>query len=188
MSVEENKALAQRWFAEGWNKGNTAVADAIFAPHFTLNGIEVGAEGPKQNVICTRKGLPDMTFTVEDQVAEADTVVTRWTARGTYPHDFYGKNGGRPWHCHLAYRGWPGGRRSYGLWRSNVTAAAWCSSGLARAEIIGGDAYACFAGARDQRMQEGWPGIGFAWPSFLHLSPLSILSETGQGSPGVLAW
>jgi hypothetical protein len=48
MTLEENKALAQRWFTEGWNRGNTAVADEIFAPHFTLNGLDVGVEGPKE--------------------------------------------------------------------------------------------------------------------------------------------
>src|SRR5450631_1431458 len=88
MGLEENKAIAQRWFAEGWNKGNIAVADDIFAPHFTLNGIEVGAEGPKHNVTRTRAGFPDITFTIEEQVAEADRVVTRWTARGTHLRDF----------------------------------------------------------------------------------------------------
>jgi|SRR5262245_16505240 predicted ester cyclase len=84
MSTEENKALARLWFAEGWNKGNVSVADGIFSPHFTLNGIEVGPEGPKQNVLRTRKGFPDITLTVEDQIAEADRVVTRWIARGTH--------------------------------------------------------------------------------------------------------
>ncbi len=56
MSTKENKALARHWFAEGWNKGNATVADVIFSPHFTLNGIEVGIEGPKKNVVRTRRG------------------------------------------------------------------------------------------------------------------------------------
>ncbi len=88
MTIEENKALARRWFTEGWNKGNTAVADEIFAPHFLLNGVEVGPEGPKRNVTRTRTGFPDVTFTIEEQVADADRVVTRWTARGTHLGNF----------------------------------------------------------------------------------------------------
>ena len=84
MSTEAHKALARLWFAEGWNKGNVSVADGIFSLHFTLNGIEVGPEGPKRNVLQTREGFPDITLTVEDQIAEADRVVTRWTARGTH--------------------------------------------------------------------------------------------------------
>lgn len=90
MSTEENKALARHWFAEGWNTGNVTVADEIFSPHFTLNGMEIGPEGPKKNVVRTRKRFPDVTFTVEDQVAEDDRIVTRWTARGTHLSEFDG--------------------------------------------------------------------------------------------------
>jgi predicted ester cyclase len=84
MSIEANKALARLWFAEGWNQGNVSVADGIFSPHLTLNGIEVGLEGPKQNVLRTRRGFPDITLTIKDQIAEEDRVVTRWIAQGTH--------------------------------------------------------------------------------------------------------
>ena len=40
MALEENKALTQRLFIEGWNKGNRAVADEIFVSHFTFNRFE----------------------------------------------------------------------------------------------------------------------------------------------------
>jgi predicted ester cyclase len=60
------------------------VADGIFSPHLTLNGIEVGPEGPKQNVLRTRRGFPDITLTIEEQIAEEDRVVTRWIAQGTH--------------------------------------------------------------------------------------------------------
>jgi predicted ester cyclase len=88
MSTEENKKLARHWFTDGWNKGDMTVADSVFSPHLTINGVEVGPEGPKKNVARTRRGFPDVTFTVEDQVAEEDRVVTRWLARGTHLGDF----------------------------------------------------------------------------------------------------
>jgi len=31
-----------------------------------------------------RTAFPDVHFTIEDQIAEGDRVVTRWTARGTH--------------------------------------------------------------------------------------------------------
>ena len=34
--------------------------------------------------------FPDVHFTIEDQVAEADKVVTRWTWRGTHQGPFQG--------------------------------------------------------------------------------------------------
>ena len=34
--------------------------------------------------------FPDLVVTVEDQIAEGDRVVTRWTARGTHGGEFLG--------------------------------------------------------------------------------------------------
>jgi len=38
----------------------------------------------KQFVSMYLTAYPDTHFTIEDQIAEGDTVVTRWTARGTH--------------------------------------------------------------------------------------------------------
>lgn len=35
-----------------------------------------------------RAGFPNLHLTVEDQIAEHDMVVTRWTARGTHTGEF----------------------------------------------------------------------------------------------------
>ena len=37
-----------------------------------------------------RTAFPDLQITVEDQVAEGDKVVTRWTARGTHRGELLG--------------------------------------------------------------------------------------------------
>jgi hypothetical protein len=39
----------QRWFTEGW-AGDETLADLIFSPHFSNNGVVVGPAGPKRNV------------------------------------------------------------------------------------------------------------------------------------------
>ena len=41
-------------------------------------------------VAATHAALPDLVVTVHDQVAETDTVVTRWSATGTHAGDFAG--------------------------------------------------------------------------------------------------
>ncbi len=43
-----------------------------------------GLEAAKQFDTMLRGAFPDIHFTVEDQIAETDKVVTRWTARGTH--------------------------------------------------------------------------------------------------------
>ena len=36
------------------------------------------------------EAFPDIHFTIEDQIAEGDKVVTRWTCRGTHQGEFFG--------------------------------------------------------------------------------------------------
>jgi predicted ester cyclase len=49
-----------------------------------------GPEGMKHFVTMYRTAFPDYTCTVEDQVAEGDKVVTRWTVRGTQHGELMG--------------------------------------------------------------------------------------------------
>ena len=44
----------------------------------------------KQYVAAYRFAFPDARFAVEDQIAEADKVVSRWTVRGTHRGEFLG--------------------------------------------------------------------------------------------------
>jgi steroid delta-isomerase-like uncharacterized protein len=91
---EQNKAIARRGFEEIWGKGGFAVLDEIYAPNVVLHdpaapGIQ-GHEGIKQLVTMNRGGFPDLRFTIEDQIAEGDKVVTRWMAGGTHQAEFNG--------------------------------------------------------------------------------------------------
>lgn len=92
---EENKALARRWFEELFNQEELDVADEILAQgHLdhdpTLPDTSDGPEGSKETVRLYRGAFPDTHITVEDQIAEGDLVVTRWTARGTHQGDLMG--------------------------------------------------------------------------------------------------
>ena len=90
MSAEENKAIARREIEELFNHtGNLDVADEIYAPdyvgHEPTQPEDVhGVEGARQFAAAMRSAFPDLTCTIEDQVAEGDKVVTRWTGRGTH--------------------------------------------------------------------------------------------------------
>jgi predicted ester cyclase len=48
-----------------------------------------GADTTKGEIEYFRKAVPDLTYTVEDQVAEGDKVLTRYTARGTHQGEFF---------------------------------------------------------------------------------------------------
>ena len=85
---DETKALARKVFRDVWSHADEAVADQIYARDYVAHIASApksirGIEQFKQFVVLFRALSPDLDFTVEDQVAEGDKVVTRWTARGT---------------------------------------------------------------------------------------------------------
>jgi predicted ester cyclase len=89
MTAENNKSLSKRFFEEAFGRGNLKVVDEIFSAQHTNHGPGAmpnspdGPEGMKQLVTYYRNAFPDTMFTIDEQVAEGDRVVTRWTARGT---------------------------------------------------------------------------------------------------------
>jgi steroid delta-isomerase-like uncharacterized protein len=92
---EVNKALARRFLEEAFNEGNLGVADEIFTSDYVLHDPTLpeeisGPEGVIQFVQMYRSAFPDTHITVEDQIAEGDEVVTRWTGRGTHQGELFG--------------------------------------------------------------------------------------------------
>jgi steroid delta-isomerase-like uncharacterized protein len=92
---EQNKALVRRAIEEVWNRGNFAVVGELiasdFVGHVSLPIGEIhGPEGVKRYFATLREAFPDLHFTIEDQIAEGDRAVTRWTARGTHTGEFRG--------------------------------------------------------------------------------------------------
>jgi steroid delta-isomerase-like uncharacterized protein len=89
MSVEENRALIQRFVEEAFNRGNLDVVDEIYAPVYVghtagLSEQTSGPEGVKGFVELYRSAFPDLHTTIEDIVTEGDKVAYRWTAVGTH--------------------------------------------------------------------------------------------------------
>lgn len=94
MSVEENKALVERWNEEIWNKGNVAAADELLTADFVFNypfpGLEPNLEGYKQTVGGFHAVFQNMKITVNDTIAEGDKVVLRWSGQSTHAGEFMG--------------------------------------------------------------------------------------------------
>ncbi len=88
MSTEQNIANYRRFIEEAWNKGNVAVINELAAPGLVLRfmppGTPPGAESIQRHITMMRAAFPDVTITIEDQVAEGNKVVTRWTMAGTH--------------------------------------------------------------------------------------------------------
>jgi steroid delta-isomerase-like uncharacterized protein len=87
MSTEQDKMLARHLFEEVWNCKNLAVMDELVAPNFVFhNSVQTlyGPEDYKRFAMSYHNAFPEAHFTVDDVIAEGDTVALRWTARGMH--------------------------------------------------------------------------------------------------------
>jgi steroid delta-isomerase-like uncharacterized protein len=91
--VEANKALARRWH-EAVNERNIDSLDAVLAADIIHDGATFpeafGAAGVKRILSAALAGFPDIRFTQEDLIAEADRVAVRYRAEGTHLGEFQG--------------------------------------------------------------------------------------------------
>lgn len=87
---ESNKALARRWFDQGWSQGNVEIAPEIFAVDFVLRGTRVGPAGPQRSVRAIRSVFEPLSVDIDFQVAEGEFVVTRYTAKGRHAAQYRG--------------------------------------------------------------------------------------------------
>jgi steroid delta-isomerase-like uncharacterized protein len=86
---EGNKAQFRRTYAEVFNQGNLSIAEELVAPDCVNHEIPPGMNnrGPeqlRQVVTMLRTAFPDLHYTIEELVAEGDTVVGRVTMSGTH--------------------------------------------------------------------------------------------------------
>ena len=84
---DANKALIRRVFEEVIPAGDTSAMRDVMAPDFLdhdpLPGQPAGAAGGEYVVSTMHTAHPDLRFTIDDLMAEADRVTIRWTLRGT---------------------------------------------------------------------------------------------------------
>src|SRR5215203_5199995 len=96
MSAEENKVLTRRSWEIVTEGSLDTLEDAlaeVYADDFVLHEPDedvVGIEGLKKFVSMIRSAMPDLRITLEEDIAEEDKVVSRWTAQGTHQGELMG--------------------------------------------------------------------------------------------------
>ena len=86
MSTAQNVACVRHAVKAIWNRGDLAVADAVFAPAYVNHGgliIDVvrGPESIKLSVALYRRAFPDLHITVTELLGAGDQVELHWVAR-----------------------------------------------------------------------------------------------------------
>jgi steroid delta-isomerase-like uncharacterized protein len=92
---EGNKNLVRRLLEEVWNKGNAHVADELFTSNYTHHDpstpdVGRGPESEKKRMTLYRQAFPDLRLTIDDLIAEGETVTARWTCTGTHKGELAG--------------------------------------------------------------------------------------------------
>ena len=97
MSAEENKEKVRRFMEEAFGQDKPQLLEDLLDPDFVRYDpyIEAGAvrgvQTVKENIKWFHNVFPDLTCTIEDQVAEGEKVVSRYTIRGTHQgEEFFG--------------------------------------------------------------------------------------------------
>ncbi len=97
MSLEENKALARRFFEDAPH--NPSACDEIFAPNFQYHALHHLSGNPDLNSTPQiqkdayerqNQSWGGWRTTIDGMIAELDKVVVVWTQHGTQQGDYYG--------------------------------------------------------------------------------------------------
>ncbi len=76
MTSQDNKALDQQFVEQVFNNNKSELFKNFYAPEIVDHMLV--------DATMLRKAFPDLHYIIEDQIAEEDKVVTRWTASGTH--------------------------------------------------------------------------------------------------------
>lgn len=93
--MSANKEIVRRLVNGVWADRNLAIVDELIAPDYVGHDPTQpepirGPEGYKQFVGMYQAAFEDGMVTIDDEIAEGDLVVTRWTGRGTHTGELMG--------------------------------------------------------------------------------------------------
>lgn len=94
MLEKENEGVFHRLIDEGFNKGNLAALDELFAPNFIEHQdgiVPPNIEGVKGAIVSLRTPFPDLKLTIEEIAASGGKTWARITGRGTHQAPFMGR-------------------------------------------------------------------------------------------------
>ena len=93
--LASNQALIETYFYEIWNKGDYQKLHSIIDPAYINHNPSSpnplpGPEGLEPIIRAMRKGIPDLTYKIEDTVVTEDRVVARVQVTGTHVDSLFG--------------------------------------------------------------------------------------------------
>jgi steroid delta-isomerase-like uncharacterized protein len=93
VTTESNKHIIERFTSEFLTTGDAALAEEFISPAIVMHFAgqqQQGRDSYVAIVAANQVAFPDLRWTVEDMVADGDTVAVRYTMTGTHRGDFAG--------------------------------------------------------------------------------------------------
>lgn len=92
-SSDNNKAIVEKLFYEGFSGGNLRVIDELIGEDFILDdpNLPPGKEGLKAIVTKNNTSFSNWKFTIHDLLLDGDKVTARWTGSGVHVNSFMGE-------------------------------------------------------------------------------------------------
>ncbi len=91
--ADDNRALVERVYRDGYNGGDVSVYDECYTDHFvhhskTVHDFSPGGPGERESMQRFRAAIPDVHFEIVDLVADDSLVAARLRIAGTPVADF----------------------------------------------------------------------------------------------------
>lgn len=83
MSTEQNKALIRRFYEEVINQNNLSALNGLLGDHYVNHDLPSDPTALKGFIDGMHTAFPDGRITIDQLIAEGDTVAMRGTYRGT---------------------------------------------------------------------------------------------------------
>ncbi len=95
MSTETNKAICRRFLEQVYNEQRVDLVQEFLAKDLVQHiagspPVPSGLESFKQGLTVALAAFPDIQLTYDDEIAEGDKVVFRWTMTATHQGEFMG--------------------------------------------------------------------------------------------------
>jgi predicted ester cyclase len=92
MELEKNKAIARR-FSQVWGTGDLKIVDELASPELTVRfpvfpDVIKGIAAFKETLTRLRSAFGNADIQIEEEIAEGDKVVLRWSFSGTHQAEF----------------------------------------------------------------------------------------------------
>ena len=94
MSIETNKAIVRRLIEQVWNDSRVDLIEEFYTEdvvdHIVGISSKPGQDGVRESANVILNAFPDLHLAIDDEIAEGDKVVIRWTMTGSQKGELLG--------------------------------------------------------------------------------------------------